>query len=107
MRVHISAGRYQFGAGESTESGKQQVPMGTIGVIAALVIALIAVVTAYGNLTREISEGDRRVRQTVVESERVLREEIGGVRGEIQGVREEINSNYRELRDLLERSNRR
>ena len=34
--------------------------MSTIGVMAAVVIALIAVINAYGNLTRAISEGDQR-----------------------------------------------
>ena len=96
--------QYQFGRASTKEPAAQQVSVKTIGVIAAVVIAVLALMNAYGNLYREISEGDLRVRQTILETERVLRAEIGSVREEVQDVRREMNANYRELRDLVDRS---
>ena len=116
---------YRFGRASTKEPGTQQVSMETIGVIAAVVIAFLVLLNAHGNLSREISEGELRIRQTILETERVLSREIGSVReevqgvrvdlqgirreiqgihGELRGVRRELNANHRDLRDLLRRS---
>ena len=109
---------FQFGEGAPTRSDGHQVSLKTLGAFAAVVIAVLALMNAYGSLSQAINDGDLKVRQTVTQTERVLREEIQtireeiqgvrqeirDVREEIQGVREEINANYRDLRDIIERS---